>query len=140
LEFQNLTTHHLFKYCVGAIDGLAIYVEAPTSKGKGGGLNTRRYYSGSKKSYCLNLQGVCDAKCTFIGVSCRTVGSTNDDQAFELSSLKDMMNESLPFEGFELSSTVCSSIMRTYLYAAMSIKIWDTSSYLKSVFYLAGNF
>jgi hypothetical protein len=43
-------------------------------------------------------------------------------------------------EGLELSSTVCSSIMRTYLYATMSIKIWDTSSHLKSVFYLVGNF
>ena len=31
------------------------------------------------------MQGVCDAKCRFIAVSCKHVGSTNDADAFETS-------------------------------------------------------
>lgn len=61
-EFKQLSTHHLFDFCVGAVDGLAIQVIAP-SEIRGGGLNARRYYSGSKKQYCVNLQAVCDANC-----------------------------------------------------------------------------
>lgn len=56
----------------------------------------REFYSGSKKFYCLNFQAVCHSNCKFIAVSCCTVGSTNDHNAFEAWCLKDLC-VSLPF-------------------------------------------
>eukprot|EP01031_Cornospumella_fuschlensis_P031290 gene31290-37817_t len=75
----------LFKYCTGAIDGLAIHIKCPKrSKTK----HQIRYFSGNKQKYCLNMQAVCDARCRFLAMTCNHVGSTNDGVAFCTSSLK----------------------------------------------------
>lgn len=92
-EFKKKSTHGLFEYCVGAIDGLAIRIAVPSrSETK----NQTAFYSGSKKFYCVNLQGICDANREFVGVSCKCTGGTNDVDAFGLSDLKAMV-DSLPF-------------------------------------------
>jgi hypothetical protein len=88
-EFATLSKHSLFHYCVGAIDGLAISIRAPSKKKV---KNQTRYFSGNKKKFCLNLQGVCDAKGNFIAVSCKHVGSANDCVAFSTSALQDICN------------------------------------------------
>lgn len=93
-EFKSRSSFGLFEFCVGAIDGLAIQIVAPSRK-MGGGLNAKKFFSGSKKYYCVNMQGVCDAHCRFSGMSCKTVGSTNDCDAFNKSGLR-LMNQSLP--------------------------------------------
>jgi hypothetical protein len=69
----------VFKNVVGAIDGLFIKTRQPTVKDVG---NVRSYYSGHKKGFGINMQGVCDASCRFIGLSCNTAGSTSDYVAF----------------------------------------------------------
>jgi hypothetical protein len=69
----------VFRHCVGAIDGLFIKTEQPCAKEVG---NVRTYWSGHKKNYGINMQGVCDAQCRFIGFACNTPGSTNDYVAF----------------------------------------------------------
>jgi hypothetical protein len=53
-------------------------------------MDKKRYFSGSKKKFCMNMQGVCDSNCKFISVTCAHVGSTNDAVAFAGSSLKDL--------------------------------------------------
>jgi hypothetical protein len=68
-----------FRHAVGAIDGLFIKTEQPTRQDVG---NVRTYYSGHKRAFGLNMQGVCDAQCRFIGFACCTPGSTNDYVAF----------------------------------------------------------
>lgn len=90
--FEDRSFNNLFKYCCGAIDGLAIRICIR----KRDTANQTRFYSGSKKFKCLNLQGVCDANCLFTAFTCKNVGSTNDCDAFETCSLKQL-NESLPF-------------------------------------------
>ena len=46
------------------IDGLAIRCPSRTAV-----QNQARFYSGSKKKYCLNMQGVCDSHCRLISVT-----------------------------------------------------------------------
>jgi hypothetical protein len=91
--FQSRSANDLFKYCTGAIDGIAITIRAPK-----GIIDQRRFYSGNKKKYCINMQGVCDSECRFIAMTCKHVGSTNDVVAFTYSSLKDLCDsQSFPY-------------------------------------------
>jgi hypothetical protein len=64
---------------VGAIDGLFIKTRQPKVSEVG---NVRTYYSGHKMAFGINMQGVCDATCRFIGFACNTPGSTSDYVAF----------------------------------------------------------
>lgn len=91
--FQLRSTFALFKYMTGAIDGLAISIFAPSKRRV---KNQIRFHSGSKKKFCLNMQGVCDADTIFLAATCKHVGSTNDVTAFETSSLLEL-NQSQPF-------------------------------------------
>ena len=92
-SYFDLGDHDLFKYCVGAIDGLAIKTRTPS---KNLFQNTARFTSGSKKIVCINMQAVCQSDLQFQAVTCKHVGCTNDAVAFETSSLKGLC-QSLPF-------------------------------------------
>jgi hypothetical protein len=71
-KFRERSDFLVFNFCVGAIDdALAIQIEAPSRVDV---QNQSRFYSGSKKTFCLNMQGVCDAKGLFIAVSSKHVG------------------------------------------------------------------
>lgn len=85
--FMERSTHDIFRYCTGAIDGLAIHIRAPSRDSV---FNQSRFFSGNKKKYCMNMQGVCDAQCRFIAVTCKHVGSTNDAVAYNQGSLKPL--------------------------------------------------
>lgn len=78
-EFERKSRGGLFEWCTGAVDGLAIKIQCPSSTKY---QNQCHYYSGNKKLYCLNMQACCDAQYKFIAVSCKHVGSTNDGSAF----------------------------------------------------------
>ena len=94
-QFMERSTHDIFQYCTGAIDGLAVHIRAPSNAEV---MNQSRFYSGSKKKYCLNMQGVCDARCRFIAVTCKHVGSTNDAVAYVQGSLKALCEvQKFPF-------------------------------------------
>lgn len=54
-EFEKLSTNHIFQWCNGAVDGIAITIKTPR---KNEVRNQNRFYSGNKKSHCLNLQVV----------------------------------------------------------------------------------
>jgi hypothetical protein len=80
LGFQGRSAFpSVFRHCVGAIDGLFIKTEQPTAAEVG---DVRSYWSGHKKAFGINMQGVCNAQCRIIGFSCNTPGSTNDYVAF----------------------------------------------------------
>ena len=80
LGFQGRSSYpSIFRHAIGAIDGLFITTEQPEAAEVG---NVRTYWSGHKKAFGLNMQGVCDASCKFIGFACNTPGSTNDYVAF----------------------------------------------------------
>lgn len=107
--FKALGQRGLFSYCTGAIDGLAITIQAPPNDQV---MNQTRFFSGSKKKFCLNMQGVCNANCEFIAVTCKHVGSTNDAIAFETSSLKALCAMMpLPFHWNGDNAYTCNETM-----------------------------
>jgi hypothetical protein len=84
-EFAKRSAYpNIFRHVVGAIDGLFIKCQQPKAQEVG---NVRSYYSGHKKGYGINMQGVCDASCRFVGFSCNTSGSTSDFIAFKNSNM-----------------------------------------------------
>ena len=87
--FEKLSTSGLFKYCTGAIDGIALTTIAPP---RSKFLNQAQFHSGSKKKNCINMQAVCDAELKFLAISVQHTGCTNDSEAFDTSSLKDLCN------------------------------------------------
>ena len=88
--FMERSSYDIFQYCTGAIDGLAIHIRCPSRVEV---MNQARFFSSSKKKYCLNMQGVCDSQCRFIAVTCKHVGSTNDAVAFSQCSLKALCDQ-----------------------------------------------
>ena len=75
--------------CVGAIDGILIWVHQPTEADcKDLGFGPIKFLCGRKKKFGLNMQACCDARRRFLYVDIRFPGSTSDFFAFEQSSLK----------------------------------------------------
>ena len=87
LGFEQMSTNGLFKYCTGAIDGIAMSTVA-LSRSKF--LNQAQFHSGSKKKNCVNMQVVCDHTLRFLIISCQHTGCTNDAEAFDTSSLNKL--------------------------------------------------
>ena len=77
---QRSAFPNVLRHVVGAIDGLFIKTQQPRAKEVG---NVRSYYSGHKKAFGVNMQGVCDASCRFIAFACNTSGATSDYVAFK---------------------------------------------------------
>jgi hypothetical protein len=90
---KQRSSYGIFKYCCGCIDGIALSCDTPHRKKY---KNQSRFFSGSKKKICVNVQAVCDGDYTFQAMTAKHVGSTNDADAFESCSLK-CLNQSLPF-------------------------------------------
>ena len=91
--FEDRSSKKLFRFMVGAMDGLAITIKAPVKSSTKSQLS---YRSGSKHKFCLNMQAICDANLIFEAMTCMHTGSTNDIDAFNNSSLKTLCS-SLPF-------------------------------------------
>ena len=89
--------------CVGAVDGLSIKLQASPAKST---LNVQKFYSGHKVCYCLNLQGICDARCRIIGASLNIPGSTNDATAWELPPVRRDV-EALPCSYYVVADAAC---------------------------------
>jgi hypothetical protein len=51
----------LFKNCVGAVDGIAIEIQAPRSDDPAADRNQKRFFSWSELKYCFNMQAVCNS-------------------------------------------------------------------------------
>ena len=58
--FKQKSTHSLFRYCVGALDGILIRIRQPRDVP-----NPRDYFSGHYQAMGLNVQAVCDASLRF---------------------------------------------------------------------------
>ena len=87
LGFKEVSTAG-FDCCVGAIDGILIWIERPSMKTAAESkVGVQKYFSGRKGKFGLNVQAVCDAKCRFIDMCSRSGGSTADCVAFAESEL-----------------------------------------------------
>ena len=127
VHFMERSSHELFKYCTGAIDGLAIHIRAPSNTEV---MNQSRFFSGSKKKYCMNMQGVCDAQCRFLAVTCKHVGSTNDAVAYVQGSLKELCeSQQFPYHwngdnAYTLSESMMIPFPGTNLSVSHPCKEW----------------
>mmetsp|Transcript_13429 Transcript_13429/g.25216 ORF Transcript_13429/g.25216 Transcript_13429/m.25216 type:complete len:487 (+) Transcript_13429:1058-2518(+) len=79
--------------CVGAIDGLLIWIHKPTKVDVKDniGFGESKFFCGRKKKYGLNLMGTCDARGFFLDVEIRYPGSSSDFYAFLNSNLREKL-------------------------------------------------
>jgi DDE superfamily endonuclease len=67
-----------FSGCIGAVDGIAIWINCPTMKEDG---NPGQYYC-HKGFFALNAQCICDSKKKILWISMGHIGSSHDSAAF----------------------------------------------------------
>ena len=88
-----------FSHLIGAaaVDGLLVRCEAPSSRDA---KNPIRFYSysGSKRAYGYNVQGLCDRNYRFLSFCANSPGATNDSVAWKKSKMSKLV-EKLP-KGF----------------------------------------
>ena len=95
-DFRKISSHGVIAGCVGALDGLLIKIETPSSKEVP---NVRSFFSGHYHHMGLNIQACCDAHCRFVYFSAGHPGSTNDSIAHRHSPFPDML-EKLPLRKY----------------------------------------
>ena len=77
-----------FDICVGAIDGMLLWIEKPTEADcKLAKCGSKKFFCGRKKRFGLNFQGICDAECRFLDVSIGHPGATSDILSFTTSEI-----------------------------------------------------
>ena len=78
-----------FKNCVGAIDGMLVWIHKPTeAECKKLGVGSAKFFCGRKKKFGLNLQATCDSKNKFLNISIKYPGSCSDFVAFDTSDFR----------------------------------------------------
>ena len=83
-----------FDNCVGCIDGMLLWIEKPFPKEcEKVGVDSGKFYCSQKAKFGLNLQGVCDAHCTFKYISVQHPASASDYLSFVTSSLYQQLME-----------------------------------------------
>ena len=83
-----------FSNCVGALDGMLIWILKPTTKQcEKVGVGSKKFFCGRKKKFGLNLQAICDSEKRFTYVSINYPGSTSDFLAFESSSIRLLLEQ-----------------------------------------------
>jgi hypothetical protein len=75
-----------FDCCVGAVDGILIWIERPSSAVcDQAGCGPKKFFCGRKHKFGLNMQGTCDAEGKFMDVCIGHPASTSDFLAFATS-------------------------------------------------------
>jgi hypothetical protein len=82
-QFQ-LKSSANFDCCVGAVDGILIWIHQPTNKDAAKSkCGPQKFYCGRKHKFGLNCQAICDANGKFLDISVMYPGSSSDILAFE---------------------------------------------------------
>lgn len=88
LEFKKKSSAG-FDCCVGAIDGLLVWIEKPNPADCNlAHCGETKFFCGRKKKFGLNMMGTVDHVGRFLDVEIRHPGATSDYLCFETSSLK----------------------------------------------------
>jgi hypothetical protein len=90
IEFQGKSSFGVLDGCVGALDGWLCRIKVPLGKDTS---NIASYYSGHYCCYGINVQAVCDSRCRFTYLSCRSPGGTGDSRAFHGTALSYFLQE-----------------------------------------------
>ncbi|CAM9744590.1 unnamed protein product, partial [Hapterophycus canaliculatus] len=75
------------------MDGLFIRRTRPSAQEAA---EPNSYFSGHKKGFGVNFQGICDAQCRIIAWTMNCPGSQNDRTAFKFSGFEDLLNNLPP--------------------------------------------
>lgn len=67
-----------FDNCVGCVDGMIVWTCKPTETAEELGIGPGKFFSGRKKKFGLNFQGVCDHRRRFTDVYCFHPASASD--------------------------------------------------------------
>jgi hypothetical protein len=83
-----------FGSCVGAVDGILIWIERPTDENcieaKCG---PKKFFCGRKKRFGINMQATCDANGRFLDIFLKHPGATSDYLAFSTSPLQHKLEQ-----------------------------------------------
>ena len=109
-EEQNLIAEGFWKKseanfdcCIGAIDGILIWIHRPSKKCcREANCDAGKFFCGRKLKYGLNCQAICDADGRFLDFSIIFPGSTADCLAFEGMTLHRRLQEGLLAPGLTL--------------------------------------
>jgi hypothetical protein len=91
-QFEGNASVPVFRGCVGALDGMTVFIKAPTAVEAE---NVLAYYSGHYKHDSLNVQALSDYRGKFLYFAVAAPGSFPDSKALELTNLKKWI-DSLP--------------------------------------------
>ena len=91
-QFEATASSPVLRGCVGALDGLTVFVNAPTASEAE---NVLAYYSGHYKHDSLNVQALSDYRGKFLYFAVAAPGSFPDSYALALTRLKNWI-DSLP--------------------------------------------
>ena len=101
-DFQQKSTPG-FAVCVGALDGMLVWMEKPTDKEcELSKVNSKKFHCARKSKFGMNLQALCDSKRRFLFCSIGFPGSSSDHLAWESCAFKRMVEK----EGF-LAAGLC---------------------------------
>lgn len=92
-DFQDKNKAN-FGNCVGAIDGILIWINRPSRKDlKRMKIGAKKFFCGRKKKFGLNMQATCDAQRRFLDVSIQHPGATSDYLCFVTSPLYHLLEQ-----------------------------------------------
>jgi DDE superfamily endonuclease len=97
-----------FDCCAGALDGLLIWVNRPSLVDAAkSGVGPTKFFCGRKHKFGLNMQGIGDARGSFLDVSIVFPGSTSDVLAFEGGSIYKKLKDGLLAPGLYWIFLLC---------------------------------
>ena len=83
-----------FGTCVGAVDGILIWVDKPTDANcHDATCGAKKFFCGRKKRFGINMQATCDAHGWFLDIYLKHPGATSDYLAFMTSPLQHKLEQ-----------------------------------------------
>ena len=89
LQFEATASSPVLRGCVGALDGLTVFIKAPTASEAE---NVLTYYSGHYKHDSLNVQALSDYRGKFFYFAVAAPGSFPNSNALALTKLKNWID------------------------------------------------
>jgi hypothetical protein len=89
LGFSGKSSFRVIDGCVGALDGWLCQINIPLGKDTS---SISSYFSGQYQCQ-VSVQTVCDSRCRFTDLSCRSPSGTGDSRAFHGTALSDFLQE-----------------------------------------------
>lgn len=123
--FEALSSHRIFRGCVGCIAGVLIEIKRPSSAEVP---NSRDYFSGHYQMYGLNVQAVCDHSYRFLWLGVLGPGGSSDIMCYRQGDISQLVAE-LPAGAYVLGDNAypVSEHLLTPFSGSNKENIWNDS-------------